>query len=66
MTTTKKTESQVLPVLREMAIGESVMYPLERRSYLSSACVRFGLEWEKKFETKTDSKNRTVTVTRVE
>ena len=64
MAKTKTTDKQVLPVLRTMAIGESETYPLERRSYLSAACVRFGQEWNKRFETRTDSKARTITVTR--
>ncbi len=54
----------ILTALREMEIGESVIYPIERTSYVRSACVTFGLEWGKKFKTSTNRVDRTITVTR--
>lgn len=54
----------VLQVLREMKVGESVTYSISRASYVSSACVRFGLEWGKTFRTAVNRADRTVSITR--
>lgn len=60
----KTTDKPILTALRELEIGESVTYPADRTSYLRSACVSFGLEWGKKFTTKTNREERTVSATR--
>lgn len=59
------TDRPVLTALREMEIGETLVYPISRTSYIRTACVSFGLEWGKKFKTTTSRENRTVTVLRV-
>lgn len=60
----KPADKPILTVLRELEIGETVTYPAERTSYLRSACVAFGLEWGKKFKTKINREERTVSATR--
>lgn len=60
----KTTDKPILTALRELEVGESVTYPAERTSYLRSVCVSFGLEWGKKFTTKTNREERTVSATR--
>jgi len=60
----KTAEKPILTALRELEIGKSVTYPMNRASYLRSVCVSFGLEWEKKFTTKIDRETKTITATR--
>lgn len=62
--TEKVANKPILTALRELEIGESVTYPAERSSYLKSACTQFGFEWGKKFRTKNNREERTVTATR--
>lgn len=62
---TNAAEKSVLQALRELEIGESVTYPVKRISYLRSVCVSFGLEWGKKFATKINRAERTVSATRI-
>lgn len=59
------TEKPVLTALRELEVGQSATYPASRASYLKSACASFGFEWGKKFTTKTNREERTITVTRL-
>ena len=66
MTTEKPTGKPILTVLRELEIGESVTYPVERTSYLRSVSVSRGLEWGRKYKTSTNREKQTITVTRVE
>lgn len=62
----KVIDKPILTALRELELGESVTYPIERTSYLRSACVTFGLEWGKKFKTAINRDSRTITATRTE
>lgn len=50
--------------LRELNIGETIEQPVSKRSYCTSACTRFGLEWDKVFSTHTDKVKRIVIITR--
>ncbi len=63
---TKTTDKPVLSSLREMAIGDTLTFPISRASYIYSVCNRFGFQWEKKFKTATNREARTITVTRTE
>ncbi len=65
-TNDKSAPKSLLSSLRELQTGESLTFPASRASYVSSACVRFGLEWGRKFRTATDRHARTITVTRTE
>lgn len=56
----------ILAALRELQVGDTCTYPAERASYLKSACTSFGFQWGKKFKTRTNRKERTVTAIRVE
>lgn len=58
------TDRPVLTALREMEIGETLVYPISRTSYIRTACVSFGLEWGKKFKTSTSRADSTITVIR--
>ena len=65
MSNDKNTDKPVLATLRDMATGDTATFPIERTSYLRSLATSFGAEWGKKFSTKIDRIERTVTVTRV-
>jgi hypothetical protein len=58
-------QETVLPKLREMKIGDSVIFPVSRMSYIRSACTSFGMQWDKKFSTRTDRQLKSIKVTRV-
>lgn len=60
----KITDKPVLTALRELKVGESVTYPAKRTSYLRSVCANFGIEWKKKFSTKINRADNTITATR--
>ncbi len=62
----KVIDKPILTALRELEVGDFVTYPIERTSYLRSACVTFGLEWGKKFKTSINREDRTITATRTE
>lgn len=64
METPITTDKPVLASLREMEIGDSISWPMHRMSYIRSICVTFGTEWGKKFTTKLNRAERTISVTR--
>lgn len=54
----------MLAVLRDLEVGKSHTYPIERMSSLKTMCTNFGAQWDKTFSTKTDREKRIITVTR--
>lgn len=61
------TEIQTKPFLaqlRDLPVGMSIEQPLNKRAYVSSACTRFGLDWDKIYTVRTDRTRRVVVVTR--
>lgn len=56
----------LLSELREMEVNDKLTYPIERLSYVRSACVTFGLEWGRKYVTRSNRAERTVTAIRLE
>lgn len=62
----KDDNKPMLAVLRELKVGESYIYPIERMGSLRTMCTDFGAQWGKTFSTKRDRENRTITVTRIE
>lgn len=63
--TTERTGKPMLAQLREMSVGDVLVFPIERASTIKSCCSAFGLEWNKVFRTKQDRINRTLSVTRL-
>lgn len=59
----KQTKS-VRSMLAELGVGEAATFPAERTSYLRACCTNFAFEWNKKFSTRTNREERTITVTR--
>lgn len=64
MTSEKTADKPILTTLRELNVGEMHTFPAEKQSYIKSACAAFGFEWNKKFQTKTNRGDRTITVIR--
>lgn len=60
---TKKQKS-VRMQLREMKVGDVIVFPLDKLTSIRSACSAYSLEWDKGFETLSDRETRTVSVTR--
>ena len=54
----------ILTQLREMEVGDILVFPAERMSVVKSSCSTFGFEWGKTFSTTINRKERTISVTR--
>lgn len=57
--------SSLLGRLRELSIGEALTVDVSRSSYIRMLCARFGLEWDRKYNCRTDRTTRTITATRI-
>ena len=64
-TSKNQRKKSLLGQLSNLAVGEELTVPVSRSSYLKSICVRFGLQWDKKFSTSTNREERTITATRI-
>lgn len=58
-------EKPVLAQLREMAVGEELIFPVEKRSSVKSTMSTFAFQWNKIFSGRTDREHRLFIVTRV-
>lgn len=58
-------EKPVLAQLRDMEIGDELVFPIERRSSVKSTMSTFAVQWMKKFTGRSDTENRLFIVTRV-
>lgn len=58
-------EKPMLQQLRELEVGENLIFPAEKRGTIRSMCTMFGFEWNKTFSSKINRKDRTITVTRI-
>ncbi len=58
-------EKPVLAQLREMEVGEELIFDVEKRSSVKTTMSTFALQWNKKFSGRTDRENRKFIVTRV-
>lgn len=54
-----------LAILRELEVGEMHAFPLTRLASIKSSCTTFGLQWDKRFQTKINRENKSVDVTRI-
>ncbi|MDY5632501.1 MAG: hypothetical protein SPF56_08450 [Bacteroidaceae bacterium] len=54
----------ILAQLREMKVGDILVFPAERRGTVKSMCSEFGFEWNKVFSTSINRQERTISVTR--
>lgn len=58
-------QKSVLSQLRELSIGETLIFPIEKRSSVKSTVSTFAVQWSKKFITKSDTEHRTFKVVRI-
>lgn len=54
----------ILSQLRTMEVGDVLTFPAEKRGSVKAMCSEYGFEWDKKFATSINRKERTITVTR--
>lgn len=54
----------MLKTLRNMNVGDTAVFPLESRPTIRTYCCEFGLEWRRKYKSRTDRVSRTVMVIR--
>jgi hypothetical protein len=64
-TSKNQPKKSLLGQLSNLEVGEELTVPVSRASYLKSICVSFGLQWDKKFTTRTNREQRTITATRI-
>lgn len=60
----KSDRVSMLKALRSLEIGHKLVIPIEQRATIRTYCCQFGLEWKRKFVTKTEREIRAVIVTR--
>lgn len=58
-------QSAFISTIRRLMVGQTATFPAERNSYVKSLCARFGFEWDRKFTSAQNTRQRTVTVTRI-
>ena len=51
----------LLAKIGRLRVGESITFPVEKTNYIKSACSTYGLVWNKKFRTKVNRAERTIT-----
>lgn len=57
-------QKPILPQLREMEVGDVLVFPAEKRSSVKAMCSEYGFEWNKVFSTSINRQERTISVTR--
>jgi hypothetical protein len=55
----------ILAQLRDLLVGETVAYPVDRLSTVRTMCSSYGLQWNKKFQTRVSRDTGTIVVTRL-
>ena len=58
-------QKALLGQLSELPVGGIITVSVSRASYLRAICSTYGLQWDKKFQVKTDREARTITATRL-
>lgn len=54
----------ILAQLREMEVGDVLVFPAEKRGSVKAMCSEFGFQWNKTFSTAINRQQRTISVTR--
>ena len=62
----EENDYRIRPMLRDMAVGEEVAFPLERLRSVRAMASELGLISGRRYTTRTDRGGRRVTVTRLE
>lgn len=57
---------KIRPTLYEMAVGDSVKFPISRLKSVRTQASELGMIYERQYTTKTDRSDKTIEVTRIQ
>ena len=55
----------IVQPIKALAVGQTVVFPIEKFNSVRAICSMYGLAWERKFKTQLDRATRTITVYRM-
>lgn len=61
----ERNKTPLRSVIRDLSIGESIDFPIDRLQSVKTTCTDLGLIYERKFKTKTNRVKKTISVTRI-
>ncbi len=61
----KEQKAPIWPQLRDMAVGEDVIFPIRRMNSVKNACSSYGVIYNRQFRTKIDKERQIILVTRI-
>lgn len=61
----KENKTPLRSVIRDLSMGESIDFPIDRLQSVKTTCTDLGLIYERKFKTKTNRVKKTISVTRI-
>lgn len=59
------TTKKIRPTLYEMAVGDSIKFPISRLKSVRTQASELGMMYERQYTTKTDRADKTIEVTRI-
>ena len=59
------TAQKIRPTLYEMAVGDSIKFPISRLKSVRTQASELGMMYERQYTTKTDRADKTIEVTRI-
>lgn len=59
------TTQKIRPTLYEMAVGDSIKFPISRLKSVRTQASELGMMYERQYTTKTDRAVKTIEVTRI-
>lgn len=57
---------KIRPTLYEMAVGDSVKFPISRLKSVRTQASELGMMYERQYTTKTDRSDKSIEVTRIQ
>lgn len=61
----KENKTPLRSVIRDLSMGKSIDFPIDRLQSVKTTCTDLGLIYERKFKTKTNRVKKTISVTRI-
>lgn len=61
----ERNKTPLRSVIRDLSMGESIDFPIDRLQSVKTTCTDLGLIYERKFKTKTNRVKKTISVTRI-
>lgn len=59
------TTQKIRPTLYDMAVGDSIKFPISRLKSVRTQASELGMMYERQYTTKTDRADKTIEVTRI-